>query len=87
MLFHCNNGLHERASMLRLHVHCLSFSHYVPTKEHERTALSFREWLIHRGLLPKCVHLCYLLTTEELMNLITVERDKEYRMLTLVGQY
>jgi len=43
--------------------------------------------MILRGLVPKSVHLCYLLTTEKLMNLITVESDKEYRMLTLVGQY
>jgi hypothetical protein len=26
-------------------------------------------------------------TTEEMMKLITVESDKEYRMLTLVGQH
>jgi len=41
--------------------------------------------MILRGLVPKSVHLCYLLTMERMRYLITVQSDKEYLMLTLVG--
>jgi hypothetical protein len=60
LIFHCNISVQERASRSRLQVHCLSYFRYLPAQDHEQTAHSAKERMIHRGLVPKSVGMLLL---------------------------